>query len=74
MREPQSGAVGVVDPAVAGPGESHRPFLRADVPAVQRAVGMMGGDPIAVFAEVRHRKDIFRQGRCEVRSLGRECR
>ena len=36
------------------------PFLRADVPAVQRAVGMPGGDPVAVFAEVRHRKDVFR--------------
>jgi len=37
-----------------------RSFLRADVPAIQRAVGMMGGDPVAVFAEVRHRKDVFR--------------
>ena len=26
----------------------------------QRAVGMTGGDPVAVFAEVRHRKDVFR--------------
>ena len=36
------------------------PFLRADVPAVQRAVGMTGGDPVKVFAEVRHCKDVFR--------------
>ncbi len=36
------------------------PFLRADQPSVQKAVGMLGGDPIQVFAEVRHRKDVFR--------------
>ena len=36
------------------------PFLRADKPSVQKAVGMPGGDPVQVFAEVRHRKDVFR--------------
>ena len=36
------------------------PFLRADVPAVARAVGMDAGtDPILVFAELRRRKDVF---------------
>lgn len=36
------------------------PFLRADVPAVARAVGMAAGtDPILVFAELRRRKDVF---------------
>jgi hydroxyacylglutathione hydrolase len=35
------------------------PFLRADDPALQRAVGMGGADPVAVFAEIRHRKDVF---------------
>jgi hydroxyacylglutathione hydrolase len=35
------------------------PFLRADRPEVQRAVGMAGADPVAVFAEVRRRKDHF---------------
>jgi hydroxyacylglutathione hydrolase len=35
------------------------PFLRAEDPAVQAAVGMAGADPAAVFAEVRARKDRF---------------
>ncbi len=33
------------------------PFLRADDPATQAAVGMAGADPAAVFAEIRGRKD-----------------
>ncbi len=36
------------------------PFLRADAPGVAEAVGLTGADPVAVFAEVRHRKDSFR--------------
>jgi len=35
------------------------PFLRADAESVQAAVGMPGGDPAAVFTEVRRRKDSF---------------
>ena len=35
------------------------PFLRAEVPAVQAAVGMKDADPAAVFAEIRARKDRF---------------
>ena len=35
------------------------PFLRAEDPAVQAAVGMTGADPAAVFAEIRARKDRF---------------
>ena len=35
------------------------PFLRADDAGVAAAVGMTGGDPVAVFAEVRGRKDRF---------------
>ena len=35
------------------------PFLRAEEPAVQAAVGMEGADPAAVFAELRARKDRF---------------
>jgi chorismate synthase len=35
------------------------PFLRADQPAVAAAVGLAGADPVAVFAEVRRRKDNF---------------
>lgn len=33
------------------------PFLRAEVPAVQAAVGLGGSDPAAVFAELRERKN-----------------
>ena len=47
-------------PSLLSEEKATNPFLRADVPAVQRAVGMPGGDPVAVFAEVRHRKDVFR--------------
>jgi len=35
------------------------PFLRAEEPAVQAAVGMTGADPAAVFGELRARKDRF---------------
>jgi len=35
------------------------PFLRADDPGVAAAVGLEGSDPVAVFAEVRGRKDRF---------------
>ena len=47
-------------PSLLGEEKATNPFLRADVPAVQAAVGMAGGDPVAVFAEVRQRKDVFR--------------
>jgi hydroxyacylglutathione hydrolase len=35
------------------------PFLRADDPVLQRAVGLVDGDPVAAFAEIRRRKDVF---------------
>lgn len=35
------------------------PFLRADIDSVQRGVGLPGGDPARVFAEIRRRKDVF---------------
>jgi len=35
------------------------PFLRAEEPAVQAAIGMAGVDPAAAFAEIRARKDRF---------------
>jgi hydroxyacylglutathione hydrolase len=35
------------------------PFLRAEEPSVQAAVGMAGADPADVFAELRTRKDHF---------------
>src|SRR3546814_17068 len=45
----------------SGLGEEKRtnPFLRADLPEVQAAVGMPGADPSAVFGEIRRRKDSF---------------
>ncbi|WP_145729647.1 hydroxyacylglutathione hydrolase [Nitrospirillum pindoramense] len=36
------------------------PFLRADLPALAAAVGLADSDPVAVFAEIRRRKDDFR--------------
>ena len=47
-------------PSLLGEEKATNPFLRADVPAVQAAVGLAGADPVSVFAEVRHRKDVFR--------------
>lgn len=35
------------------------PFLRAAEPGVQRAIGMGGAEPVAVFTEIRARKDRF---------------
>ena len=35
------------------------PFLRAEEPEIQAAVGMAGAEPAAVFAELRARKDRF---------------
>jgi hydroxyacylglutathione hydrolase len=35
------------------------PFLRADDPALARALKMEAADPVAVFAEIRRRKDMF---------------
>jgi hydroxyacylglutathione hydrolase len=35
------------------------PFLRAEIPAVAKAVGLAGADPAQVFAEIRRRKDNF---------------
>lgn len=35
------------------------PFLRADQADLQAALGMAGADPVAVFTEVRQRKDNF---------------
>jgi hydroxyacylglutathione hydrolase len=35
------------------------PFLRADIDSVKAAVGLPGGDPALVFAEIRRRKDAF---------------
>jgi len=47
-------------PSLLGEEKQTNPFLRADVASLQKAVGMTGKDPSQVFAEVRHRKDVFR--------------
>lgn len=36
------------------------PFLRADQPDLQEAIGMRGSGAVEVFAELRRRKDVFR--------------
>lgn len=35
------------------------PFLRARAPGLQRTIGLLGADPVEVFAETRRRKDHF---------------
>lgn len=39
---------------------STNPFLRCEVAEVQAGVGMDGADPVAVFSEIRKRRDSFR--------------
>ena len=46
-------------PTTVGRERATNPFLRADEPAVARAVGLDGADPARVFAEIRTRKDRF---------------
>ena len=46
-------------PSLLGDEKKYNPFLRADEPALQAAMGMMGRDAVDVFAEIRHRKDVF---------------
>jgi hydroxyacylglutathione hydrolase len=46
-------------PALMADELATNPFLRADRPEVQRGVGMAGADPVAVFTEVRERKNRF---------------
>ena len=40
-------------PSLLGEEKATNPFLRVDMPSVQRAVGMVGVDPALVFAEVQ---------------------
>jgi hydroxyacylglutathione hydrolase len=47
-------------PGTMGEDRRTNPFLRADAATLAAAVGMAGADPVAVFAEVRRRKDVFR--------------
>lgn len=46
-------------PGTIGGERGVNPFLRADDPVLQEAIGMAGADPVAVFAEIRRRKDTF---------------
>lgn len=46
-------------PSLLGEEKATNPFLRADQPGVAAAIGLSAGDPVAVFAEVRRRKDHF---------------
>ncbi|MBB6249807.1 hydroxyacylglutathione hydrolase [Nitrospirillum iridis] len=48
-------------PTTIGMERATNPFLRADLPALATTVGLAAdGDPVAVFAEIRRRKDNFR--------------
>jgi hydroxyacylglutathione hydrolase len=47
-------------PAVLGEERATNPFLRPDSAGLQRTLGLPGGDLVAVFAETRRRKDVFR--------------
>lgn len=46
-------------PSMMGEERLTNPFLRAAEADLQRDIGMAGADPVAVFAEVRQRKDNF---------------
>jgi hydroxyacylglutathione hydrolase len=46
-------------PATLGEEVATNPFLRADRLELQEAAGLVGRDPVEVFGEIRHRKDVF---------------
>lgn len=46
-------------PSTMGLENETNPFLRADDPVIARNIGLPGADPVAVFAEIRRRKDNF---------------
>ena len=46
-------------PSTLGEELATNPFLRADQPGLAANVGLAGSEPVAVFAEVRRRKDSF---------------
>lgn len=47
-------------PTTIGLEKRTNPFLRADDPAIRKRLGMADADAVAVFAEIRRRKDSFR--------------
>lgn len=46
-------------PTTIGVEKATNPFLRAADPAIRQTLGMQGDDDVAVFAEIRKRKDNF---------------
>ena len=46
-------------PATLGEEKAANPFLRADDAGLRAAMGLDGQDPVAVFAEIRRRKDNY---------------
>ncbi|MBB4264849.1 hydroxyacylglutathione hydrolase [Roseospira visakhapatnamensis] len=46
-------------PSILGDEMAANPFLRADDPALAARLGLSASDPVAVFTEVRERKDRF---------------
>jgi hydroxyacylglutathione hydrolase len=46
-------------PSSIGLEKATNPFLRPEETGVQKTLGMVGQDTVAVFAEIRHRKDNF---------------
>ena len=46
-------------PTTIGIEKATNPYLRTADPAVQAAIGMAGASPVAVFAELRERKNKF---------------
>ncbi|MGB1235264.1 MAG: hydroxyacylglutathione hydrolase [Planktomarina sp.] len=46
-------------PSTLAEEKATNPFLRADAPSLQAAIGMAGADPTDVFTEIRKRKDAF---------------
>ena len=46
-------------PSTLGEERATNPFMRADAESLARNVGLVGADAVAVFAEVRQRKDNF---------------
>ncbi|MDQ0474696.1 hydroxyacylglutathione hydrolase [Labrys wisconsinensis] len=46
-------------PVTLGAEKRENPFLRADDPGLAAGLGMAGADPVAVFAEIRERKNRF---------------
>ena len=46
-------------PSLLSTERATNPFLRSDSPEIQANLGLIGADPVAVFTEVRRRKDSF---------------